>query len=58
MASTDEYAKVVAGVVTQVIVADGSFIAALPDSADWVLTPIKVGAGFTYADSIFTAPEV
>ena len=61
MTITTEYAKVVDGTVTQVIVADADFVSTLLGT--WVLTPYdaeaktgKVGIGFTYADGVFTAP--
>jgi hypothetical protein len=60
MPVTTEYAKVIDGIVTQVIVADATFIASLPDAASWHLTPYdaqtgagKVGIGFSYANGIF-----
>jgi len=58
-----EFAKVVDGVVVELIVATQGFVDARPDHASWVLTPFnpetgegKVGIGYTYADGVFTPP--
>lgn len=63
MPVTTEYAKVVDGVVTQVIVSDATFITGLADAASWFLTPYdagagtgKVGIGYTYSEGVFAAP--
>lgn len=56
MSEPSEFAKVVDGVVTQVIVADADHIATR-DDGPWILTPTKVGIGWTYADGEFAAPQ-
>lgn len=50
-----EYAKVEAGVVTMVIVAEQDHIDTRSDGP-WVLTPAKVGIGYKGEGALFLAP--
>jgi len=57
-----EYAKVAAGVVTSMIIADQTHVDARSDGP-WILTPYdgstgKVGIGYTYDGTTFAAPVV
>jgi hypothetical protein len=45
------------GVITRVIVADASYIATLPDAADWLELPYGVGTGWEFNGVAFVSPD-